>query len=528
MSKPAAPSTFDDPRRLTRAAGLIAAATLISRLLGYVRDGAIAWYFGAGTSADVFFAAFRIPNLTRRLLVEGALNNAFIPIFTDIRQTEGTDAALRFGRCMFRMVVVAGLFLVVAGWWLAPLLVRWLVAPGFAENSAKLALTFSLLRMMLPYLFFVGLVAVAAGILNGLGHFGAPAMAQAVLNIVVIAALFGIVPMVSPPVKGLAFGVVLGGLCQWMVQWPCLVSCGIRRVRSRAWLHPQMKSVLGMLTATIMSTAVYQINLVTGTLLASWLPEGHISCLYYAERLVQFPLGLFAVAGATALLPTLSRLASVGNRSALNQRLSDALRVVFFAILPAAVGLMVLRRPIVALLFERGAFGPSASHLTANALLYYALGLWAVAAVPIIHAALFALKKSRIPVLAALAAIAVNLMLGLVLREWMQSGGIALAGSLAAMFHCALLLGLLKRSGISLVWASVGKSLLQSAMCALAMGAIVYGATVWMPFDAGDGAGWRAGCLTVYLACGVAGYALITFTLRNREALALLNLLRKD
>jgi len=295
--------------RVTKAAGVVGSATLLSRIFGFIRDVVIAWFFGAGLVSDAFFVAFRIPNLLRRLFAEGSLSAAFIPVFTEYLTKRGKDEAFRMARSAIRLLSVLLVAITVAGILLSPIVIR-LIAPGFVTSPEKYSLTVFLTRIMFPYIFFIGLVALCMGILNALGHFAAPALAPVFLNISIIGSVFLIAPHMADPVAGIAIGVLIGGFLQLALQVPFLIKKGFYFWQKTNMYHSGLKKVGLLMVPTIFGSAVYQINILVGTLLASLLAHGSVSYLYYADRLVQFPLGIFAIAMATAVLPTLSRQAA--------------------------------------------------------------------------------------------------------------------------------------------------------------------------------------------------------------------------
>ncbi|MGD9301392.1 MAG: murein biosynthesis integral membrane protein MurJ, partial [Desulfobacterales bacterium] len=286
--------------RVVKAAGIVGAATLLSRILGFIRDAVIAWFFGAGLSSDAFIAAFRIPNLLRRLFAEGSLSSAFIPVFTQYMVHRGQPEAFDLGRSAFRLLGLLLMIVSTGGILLSPWIVK-LVAPGFVAD--KYSLTVLLTRLMFPYIFFIGLVALCMGILNVLGHFSAPALAPVLLNISIIGSVLLISPALSVPAVGLAVGVLIGGVLQLSLQMPALWRKGFRFWGKAPWRHPGLKQVGILMVPIIFGGAVYQINIVIGTILGSMLAEGSVTYLYFADRLVQFPLGVFAIAAATAVLP---------------------------------------------------------------------------------------------------------------------------------------------------------------------------------------------------------------------------------
>ncbi|MBW2297461.1 MAG: murein biosynthesis integral membrane protein MurJ [Deltaproteobacteria bacterium] len=460
--------------KVTRAAGIVGAATFLSRVFGFVRDVVIAGYFGAGLASDAFFVAFRIPNLLRRLFAEGSLTVAFIPVFSEYLTRHGREEAYRLARSAMRMLSIILAVAAVAGVLASPVIVH-IIAPGFTASPEKYQLCVDLTRFMFPYIFFIGLVALCMGILNVLGHFAAPALAPVFLNLAMITSVLLFSPHLERPVFGLAVGVLLGGLLQLLLQIPFLIKNGLFFWQKTKIFHPGLKRIGKLMLPAVFGAAVYQINMVIGTLLASLLPEGSVSYLYYADRLVQFPLGIFAIATATAVLPSLSKQVAKEDFDGLRETFRHAMNFVFFITIPAMVGLVVLREPIVYLLFKRGAFDVETVRLTATALLYYCAGLWAFSAVRIVVSMFYALQDTKTPVKMAVVSIAVNVLLGIGLMGPLKHGGLALATSLASVVNLLLLIWALRQKIGMLGWRQIMSSAAISSVNALLMGLVVWG-----------------------------------------------------
>jgi putative peptidoglycan lipid II flippase len=463
--------------RMTKAAGVVGSATLLSRMFGFIRDVVIAWFFGAGLVSDAFFVAFRIPNLLRRLFAEGSLSAAFIPVFTEYLTKRGKDEAFRMARSAIRLLSVFLVATAITGILLSPVIIR-LIAPGFVASPEKYSLTVLLTRIMFPYIFFIGLVALCMGILNVLGHFAAPALAPVFLNISIIGSVFLIAPHMADPVTGIAIGVLIGGFLQLALQVPFLIKKGFYFWQKTNMYHPGLKKVGLLMVPIIFGSAVYQINILVGTLLASLLAQGSVSYLYYADRLVQFPLGIFAIAMATAVLPTLSRQAAGKDLQAVRDTFSYAMKMVFFITIPSMVGLIVLREPIVALLFKRGEFDLETTRLTAYALLYYSIGLWAFSAVRIVVATFYALQDTKTPVRMAIVSVCANVILGVILMGPMGHGGLALSTSLASILNLGLLVWALRTKLGALGLKSITESACKTIVCSGMMGAVVWATAV--------------------------------------------------
>ncbi len=515
-----------ETKRVTKAAGVVGAATLLSRIFGFLRDMAIAGFFGAGMGADAFFVAFRIPNLLRRLFAEGSLSIAFIPVFTDYLENQGREEAFALARSALRLLSVILAFVTILGILLSPILVR-LIAPGFADTADKMALTIALTRITFPYIFFICLVALCMGILNVLGHFAAPALAPVFLNLAIILSVFFISPHLTEPAVGLAVGVLIGGFLQLALQAPFMIAKGVRFWEQATFFHPGLKRVGKLMLPAVFGAAVYQINILVGTLLASLLPEGSVSYLYYADRLVQFPLGIFAIALATAVLPSLSRQAATRDMAGLHRTFGQAMSLILFITLPSMVGLIVLREPIVALLFERGAFEARATALTADALLYYSIGLWAFSSVRIVVATFYALEDTRTPVQMATISIIANILLSILLMGPMKHAGLALATSLASMINLLLLIRRLRERLNGAGWEDSVKSACKSLLCSVIMGGFVWiVAFRALPFS-GDGILSQGMQIGAGVAVGCGSYVLLARWLKSRELATVAAIIRK-
>ena len=505
---------MSEKSRVIKAAGVIGTATLMSRVLGFVRDAMIAWLLGAGFSSDAFIAAFRIPNLLRRLLAEGSLSSAFIPVLTEYIVHNDRNEALAMARSAFRLLGIVLLVVTAVGILLSPGIVR-VIAPGF--NADKISLTVALTRLMFPYLLCVGLMSLCMSILNVFGHFAAPALAPLVLNLAIIGSILFIAPVMTPPVIGLALGVLIGGILQFIMQLPSLIRNGFYFWQKAKWVHPALKKVGITILPITIGSAVYQINIVIGTLLGSTLSEGSVTYLYFADRLVQFPLGIFAMAVSTAVLPSLSRQAAAQDYEGLKQTFTQALKLVFFMAMPAMVGLIVLREPIVVLLFQRGEFDAVSARLTIEAVLYYSLGLGAFSAIRIVTAVFFALRDARTPVFIAILSIFANIILGMILMQPMAHGGLALATSLASMINLALLGYRLKARLGALGWRSIIKSGIKALLCSVVMGIAVRTlAGPLIPADKGTFAALLAG-VSACTICGVIIYGALSYWLKSEE-----------
>lgn len=458
---------------VTRAAGVVGFFTLLSRIFGLVRDMVLASLFGAGMAADAFFVAFRIPNLLRRLFAEGSLTISFIPVFTEYLEKRGKDQAFELAQVVLTFLTLLLAVLAIAGVLLAPWIVR-VQAFGFGSSGIKYELTVLLTRITFPYIFFISLVAFFMGVLNSLKRFAPPAAAPILLNVGIIGAAYLLSPRLDEPILGVAIGVIVGGLLQLALQIPWAVREGMKFVPKWKPRHPAIKRIGLLMVPAVFGSAVYQLNQFIGTLLASFLPEGSISWLYYADRIVQFPLGVFAIAISTAALPSLSTYAAREEAREFGDLLGHSLGLVFFISLPSLVGLLVLGEPIVKLLFERGAFKAYHTSMTYYALIFYALGLWAFSGIRVMVSAFYAIQDTRTPVKVASMALIANLFLSLALMGPMKHGGLALSLATASAFQFLSLLWLFKKGSsydfLSSFFRSAGRSILAS----IAMGTTLY------------------------------------------------------
>ncbi|HUV50483.1 MAG TPA: murein biosynthesis integral membrane protein MurJ [Anaerolineae bacterium] len=502
--------------RVTKAAGVVGSATLLSRLFGFIRDVVIAWFFGAGLSSDAFFVAFRIPNLLRRLFAEGSLSIAFIPVFTEYLTVKGREEAFKLAGAAIWLLSMILAIVAVLGILLSPVIIK-IIAPGFIDSPEKFSMTVNLTRIMFPYIFFIGLVALSMGILNSLGHFAAPALAPVFLNIAMICSVFFISPYMPDPVTGLAIGVLIGGFLQLALQIPFLIKKGLYFWQRVKIFHPGLKKIGLLMIPTVFGSAVYQINILVSTLLASLLSEGSVSYLYYADRLVQFPLGIFAIAAATAILPSISRQAASGDLEAVKATFSHAMNLVLFITIPSMVGLIILREPIVALLFKRGVFDSKATQLTAQALLYYGIGLWAFSGVRIVVSTFYALQDTKTPVRMAVISIIANIVLGIILMGPLAHGGLALSTSLASMLNFGLLVRALTIKLGSLGLRSIAESACKSLLCAAIMGIIISIVSIFMiPLTDGSIYGLFFGLMGTIII-GFLLYGFFSFLIKSPE-----------
>jgi putative peptidoglycan lipid II flippase len=517
---------MSERKNIVKAAGVLGSATMLSRVMGMVRDMVVARLFGAGFETDAFIAAFQIPNMLRRFFAEGALTSAFVPTFSHTLAQRGEGAARELVNTCFTLLTVIMAGLALAGILLSPSLVG-LMFPGFHSVPGKFELTVLLNRVMFPYIFFISLVALCMGILNTLRHFFTPAISTVFLNVSMILAALLLRGFFQAPVTALATGVLIGGLVQLVLQLPVLWSKGFPvhpRFNSGC---PEVRRIALLMIPSVLGVGVYYLNVTVSAILASLLPQGSVSYLYYAQRLFEFPQGIFTVSVAQAVLPSMSRQAAEGNMTGVKESLAFGLRLTLFITIPAMAGLIMCSTPIFSLLFMGGAFDYAKAVNSAQALMYYSLGLSFVAMTRVLAPAFYALKDTRTPVWAALMTFLLNLGFSLALMGPLRHGGLALATSLSALGNMLLLLWYLRRK----IGAFGGRGIILCGLKSLAASLPMAG-TVWYLCSFFD---WSLAGHKVLkglhlggaIAAGVAIYAICVRVLRSDEALDALQLIRK-
>jgi putative peptidoglycan lipid II flippase len=505
--------------------------TLISRILGFVRDVVLARWFGAGSAMDAFVFAFKIPNFLRRLFAEGSFSLAFVPVLNEYRE-QRDHAELKSlidataGSLLAILLVVTALGVLGAGW------VVTLFAPGFIDDPERFELATDMLRVTFPYLLFIALTALSGGILNTLGRFAVPALTPALLNISLITAAVAFSPMFDEPIRALAWGVLAAGVLQLAVQLPILARHGVLPWPRANFGHAGVRKIMKLMVPTLFGSSVAQVSLLFDVFFASLLTSGSLAWLYYGDRLMEFPLGMFGVALSVVILPTLSSLHARNSREAYRATLDWAVTLGLLIAVPAAVGLAMVAQPLVITLFHYGAFTDRDAAMAAWALLAYCVGLPAFIGVKILAPAYFSRQDTKTPVKVAIIAFAANMVLNVLfvvaIAAWLAGdafeggflamlsehpgahAGLALASSASGWINASLLWRGLRRESLTprLPWARVGQVALGSA----AMAAVIF---VMLP-DVSDwlaaGVGERAGIMAVVIGLGAAVYALTLFT----------------
>jgi len=422
---------------LLRATSKIGGWTMLSRILGFVRDILLARVLGAGMLADAFFVAFKLPNFFRRMFAEGTLTVALVPVLSDVRLT-GEAEAHRFLDALATLLLLILTVFTLLGMLLMPWLL-YLFAPGFADEPERWAMALQLARWMFPYLAMISLAAMAWAVLNAYKRFAVPAASPALLNIAIIFAAVALAPSFDNPALALAIGVLIGGFLQLAIQFPALKRIGWIPHLNFDFQQAAIAETLILFGPAVLAIAAVQINILVGTILATLLDTGAVSYLYYSDRIVQLPLALFGIAMSTALLPTLSAHLSRGDQAAAAEDLRAGLAWLTWITLPAVAGALYLAEPIVATLFERGAFTHADSIATAHTLQAYAVGLIAFCWARLLASACYAGKDAKAPMRYAAISVAVNIVLAVILMQFWAYVGLALATSLAAFVNVGLL-----------------------------------------------------------------------------------------
>ena len=472
--------------RLARSAGVIGIATLASRLLGVAREQALAWVFGASASPqmDAYNVAFRIPNLLRDLFAEGAMTAAFVPAFSRALTGEGKEAAWRIGNLVMNALLLITGVLVLFGIVFAPEITLALTDERFTSREGAVPLTVTLTRIMLPFLSMLAVAAAMMGMLNSLRQFFIPSLSPAMFNVASIFAAFALVPLMPyfelEAIVAMAIGTLLGGIGQVALQWPALRRAGFRYKPIISFTDPTVREILRLMAPATLGLAAVQINVVVNTHLATGQEQGAVSWLQYAFRLMYLPIGIFGVSIATASLPDISRQAAAADLSAVRGTVSRGLRMMLMLNVPATVGLIVLANPIVAMIYERGAFNSYDTANTARALMFYAPGLLGYSAVKIASPTFYSMGNSRTPVLVSVLSVLANLGMNLVLVQVLGFRGLALGTAIAAALNAVILLWLLRRRLGGLDGRVLGIAVLKISIASAAMGAAAYLSAAWL------------------------------------------------
>ena len=472
--QPVSSVSAGDPSELVRSSAVVGVATMLSRVLGLLRDVVLANLIGASSNADAFFVAFKIPNFLRRLFAEGAFAQAFVPVLAQTREQGGNAAVRELIDRVAGMLgsILTGLTVLTV---MASPLVAMLFAPGFLRDPAKLALTGDLIKLTFPYLLLISLTGFAGAILNSYQRFAVPALTPILLNLSLIAAALWVAPGFDEPVVALALAVLIAGFAQLLFQLPALAAIDLVPRPRWAPRHEGVRRILILMVPALFGVSVSQINLLLDTVLASLLPAGSVSWLYYSDRLTELPLGIFAIAIATVILPALSGQRARADDPAFAGTLSWAVRSVGFIAIPATLALAILAEPLLVTLFQYGAFGADDRLMAAASLRAYTLGLGAFMLVKVLAPGFYAREDMKTPVRIGIIAMVTNMVLNMLfvfpLMWWFEMGhvGLALATSVAAWLNATLLYRGLHRAGIFVLEASAKQWLIKVMVSATVM-----------------------------------------------------------
>jgi len=490
---------------LLKALATVSSMTLVSRVLGFVRDVVIARLFGAGVATDAFFVAFRIPNLLRRLFAEGAFSQAFVPVLSEYRTRQGDSATRQLVDRSATLLALALLAATALGVIAAPVII-YVSAPGFAAEPAKFDLTVAMLRITFPYILFISLVSFAGGILNTWSRFAIPALTPALLNLSFIFGALFFAPYFDPPIMVLAWAVFAGGVLQLALQLPALARIGMLPRPKLSFSDPGVRRILVLMAPAALGVSAGQVSLLINTIFASFLENGSVSWLYYADRLMEFPTALLGVALGTVLLPSLSKYHSAADEGEYSRLLDWGLRLTFVFAAPAAVALALLSAPLVTTLFHYGQFGERDVWMTRQALIAYSAGLLGLILVKVLAPGFYARQNIRTPVRIAIVTLIATQLMNAALIVPLKHAGLALAIGLGACLNAGLLYRKLREHGIYSPQPGWGRFALKVAAALAAMAVVLWlamGPQGW--WLAAPGA-TRAAAITGLVLLGGAAY----------------------
>lgn len=510
-----------DLTSLTKSAGKVGLATIISRVFGYIRDILLASLFGTSMFADVFFVAFRIPNTLRHLIGENAFNGAFIPVMSDYLQKHEERKAWEMAASIGLSLVCILVFFVGVGILFAPFIMR-IAAPGFADTPGKIELATKLLRIMFPYILFMGMAILIMSMLNCFKIFFIPAVAPSILNICMITALICFCSVMHEPVIGLAIAVVIGGLGQLVIQLPVLIKRGKRFFKDLKprFNHPAARTIMKLLIPVIIGSGVYHINILVDTLLASFshiVGEGAVSALYYANRLIQLPLAVFGIGLGTVILPAMSGFASENNIDKLKKTLTFSIKMIISITIPLSVLFIVLRFQIIQLLFGWGKFQSYSIKATSFGLLCYSFGLVAYSTNQIIRRAFYAVKDTKTPLKIACMGMGINIILNLALMWPLKLGGLALATSISAACSMVALFILFDKKIGRIDWTGIRDTLYRLLPGSAVMAIICWFTLKWTICIEGNLLTVRLIQLFVPAFAGIISFLIISYFLKLKE-----------
>ncbi|MBA1259341.1 murein biosynthesis integral membrane protein MurJ [Pseudomonas sp. HR1] len=500
---------------LLKSLAAVSSMTMLSRVLGFVRDTIVARTFGAGMATDAFFVAFKLPNLLRRIFAEGAFSQAFVPILAEYKAQQGEEATRTFLAYVSGLLTLVLAVVTLLGMLAAPLVI-WITAPGFADTPEKFALTSSLLRVTFPYILLISLASLAGAVLNTWNRFSVPAFVPTLLNVSMIVFALFLTPYFDPPIMAMAWATLVGGLAQFLYQLPHLKRIGMLVLPRLNLRDSGVWRVMKQMGPAILGVSVSQISLIINTIFASFLAAGSVSWMYYADRLMELPSGVLGVALGTILLPALSRTYAKADRQEYSRLLDWGLRLCFLLVLPCSAALALLSEPLTVSLFQYGRFDAHDALMTQRALVAYAVGLLGIILVKVLAPGFYAQQNIKTPVKIALFTLAVTQVLNLILIGPLQHVGLALAIGLAACLNAGLLFWQLRRHNLFIPQAGWTGFLLRLLIAVAVMTAVLVGLMQLLP-SWSEGLMWqRLLRLGGLVAAGVLAYFASLFLLGFR------------
>ncbi|KIZ51190.1 MULTISPECIES: murein biosynthesis integral membrane protein MurJ [Pseudomonas] len=500
---------------LLKSLAAVSSMTMLSRVLGFVRDTIVARTFGAGMATDAFFVAFKLPNLLRRIFAEGAFSQAFVPILAEYKAQQGEEATRTFLAYVSGLLTLVLAVVTLLGMLAAPLVI-WITAPGFADTPEKFALTSSLLRVTFPYILLISLASLAGAVLNTWNRFSVPAFVPTLLNVSMIVFALFLTPYFDPPIMAMAWATLVGGLAQFLYQLPHLKRIGMLVLPRLNLRDSGVWRVMKQMGPAILGVSVSQISLIINTIFASFLAAGSVSWMYYADRLMELPSGVLGVALGTILLPALSRTYAKADRQEYSRLLDWGLRLCFLLVLPCSAALALLSEPLTVSLFQYGRFDAHDALMTQRALVAYAVGLLGIILVKVLAPGFYAQQNIKTPVKIALFTLAVTQVLNLILIGPLQHVGLALAIGVAACLNAGLLFWQLRRHNLFIPQAGWTSFLLRLLIAVAVMTAVLFGLMQLLP-SWSEGLMWqRLLRLGGLVAAGVLAYFASLFLLGFR------------
>ncbi|MBU2710136.1 murein biosynthesis integral membrane protein MurJ [Zooshikella harenae] len=507
QEKPAKPSKSFG---LLRSSAIVGVMTLLSRVLGLARDNVVANYFGSTAAADAFFVAFKIPNFFRRLFAEGAFSQAFVPVLTEYHTKRSFSEVQELVKRTMGTLGVSLLLITSVGVLAAPLIIT-IFAPGFRQMPEKLALTADMLQITFPYLMLISLTALCGSVLNSFNRFAIPAFTPVLLNVALILSTLLLTPWFDQPVMALAYGVMLAGIAQLCFQLPFLIRLKLFSWPLWGWHHEGVQRIMKLMVPALFGASVYQLSVLFDTVLASLLESGSISWLYYSERLTQLPQGIFGIAIATVILPSLSRKHAEQSSESFSRTIDWALKLVCLVGIPSALALFILAEPLIATLFHYGAMQDSDVFNAAKSLRAYTLGLVAFMLIKVLATGYFARHDTKTPVRIAIKAMFVSMILNVILVIPLKHAGLALATSLSSLLNAGMLYWGLHRIGVFKLqpgWRLLSlRMLLANSLMILVVYELMADVSLWLSW------GWMDRALQVALlvSVGVVTYVAALF-----------------